>query len=46
MSGQGKYRNLWENYYTDAEAVIFVVDSEDRLRISVARNELEVLLEH
>lgn len=37
---------MWENYYTDAEAVIFVIDSDDRLRIQVARNELEVLLSH
>ena len=36
MSGQGKYRKLWEQYYDSAEAVIFVVDADDRLRISVA----------
>ncbi|KAK6017621.1 ADP-ribosylation factor family protein [Ostertagia ostertagi] len=30
MAGQGKYRNLWETYYLNAQAVIFVVDSADR----------------
>src|SRR6056300_106798 len=46
MSGQGKYRSLWEKYYHEAEAVIFVVDAADELRFGVARNELELLLEH
>lgn len=35
---------MWEHYYKDAEAIIFVVDSTDRLRFVVARNELEQLL--
>ena len=24
MSGQGRYRTLWEHYYTDCQAIIFV----------------------
>ncbi|KAL7983502.1 hypothetical protein Chor_000378 [Crotalus horridus] len=27
MSGQGRYRNLWEHYYKDCQAIIFVIDS-------------------
>jgi ADP-ribosylation factor-like protein 6 len=46
MSGQSKYRSLWEQYYEESEAIIFVVDSADKLRIKVARNELENLLDH
>lgn len=46
MSGQSKYRSLWEQYYEEAEAIIFVIDSADRLRIKVAQNELENLLDH
>uniref|UniRef100_A0A9J2PU74 ADP-ribosylation factor-like protein 6 n=1 Tax=Ascaris lumbricoides TaxID=6252 RepID=A0A9J2PU74_ASCLU len=46
MSGQGKYRNLWETYYKEVDGVIFVVDSSDRLRIAVARDELWLLLDH
>ena len=32
MSGQGRYRNLWEHYYKDVQAVIFVVDTSDKIR--------------
>jgi len=46
MSGQGRYRNLWEHYYTDVEAIIFVLDSTDRLRMCVAKEELIQLLTH
>ncbi|XP_057293952.1 ADP-ribosylation factor-like protein 6 [Hydractinia symbiolongicarpus] len=46
MSGQGKYRNLWEYYYKDAQAIIFVIDSSDKFRIVVAKEELDTLLSH
>ena len=46
FSGQGRYRNMWEMYYKDAQAVIFVIDSADRLRMAVARDELEGILSH
>jgi ADP-ribosylation factor-like protein 6 len=37
---------LWEHYYPDADVIIFVIDSSDKLRISVAKDELETLLSH
>ena len=37
MSGQSKYRSLWENYYPDVQAVIFVLDSTDKIRLCVAK---------
>ncbi|KAF7211704.1 ADP-ribosylation factor-like protein 6 [Nothobranchius furzeri] len=46
MSGQGRYRNLWEHYYKDGQAIIFVIDSADQLRMVVAKEELETLLNH
>nr|XP_005992054.1 PREDICTED: ADP-ribosylation factor-like protein 6 isoform X2 [Latimeria chalumnae] len=46
MSGQGRYRNLWENYYREAQAIIFVIDSGDKLRMVVAMEELDTLLNH
>jgi ADP-ribosylation factor-like protein 6 len=46
MSGAGKYRVLWESYYRDAHAVIFVVDAADTLRLAVVRDELAGLLAH
>ena len=46
MSGQGKYRSLWEKHYGSIDAVIFVIDSADELRFGVAKNELEMILEN
>ena len=46
MSGQGRYRSLWESYYRDAHAIIYVLDCTDKLRMTVARDELNSLLEH
>ena len=46
MSGQGRYRNLWEHYYRECDGIIFVIDSSDKLRMSVAKDELTMLLEH
>lgn len=46
MSGQGRYRSLWEHYYADVQAIIFVLDSTDRIRMVVAKEELQMLLQH
>lgn len=46
MSGHGRYRDLWEHYYKDCHGVIFVVDSSDRLRLVVVKEELDLLLQH
>ncbi|XP_052456431.1 ADP-ribosylation factor-like protein 6 isoform X2 [Carassius gibelio] len=46
MSGQGRYRNLWEHYYKEGQAIIFVIDSGDKLRMVVAKEELDTLLNH
>lgn len=46
MSGQSKYRSLWEKYYELCEGIVFVVDSADDLRVAVAKNELEIILEN
>ncbi|DAZ97649.1 TPA: hypothetical protein N0F65_003967 [Lagenidium giganteum] len=46
MSGQSRYRSLWENYYSDVQAIIFVLDSTDTIRMCVAKDELEQLVEH
>eukprot|EP00904_Undaria_pinnatifida_P001826 jgi/Undpi1/11644/HiC_scaffold_36.g13939.m1 len=44
MSGQSRYRTLWEHYFCDVHAIIFVVDSTDRVRMCVAKEELEEVL--
>ncbi|KAJ3159765.1 ADP-ribosylation factor-like protein 6 [Geranomyces michiganensis] len=46
MSGQGRYRPFWEKYYGDADGVVWVIDSSDTARISVAREELWRALGH
>ena len=46
MSGQGRYRTLWANYYHATHGVIFVIDSSDKTRFLVAREELQQLLTH
>ncbi|XP_056144917.1 ADP-ribosylation factor-like protein 6 [Lampris incognitus] len=46
MSGQTRYRSLWEHYYKDSHAIIFVIDSGDTLRMVVAKEELDTLLNH
>lgn len=46
MSGQSQYRSLWERYYAKAEAIIFVIDSSDRIRTCIAKSELDELLKH
>ena len=44
MSGQGRYRNLWEHYYKDVGGIIFCIDSTDKIRMCVAKDELESML--
>lgn len=46
MSGAQQYRNLWPYYYAKTQAVIFVVDSSDKIRMCVAKNELEAMLQN
>ncbi|KAI8588851.1 putative ADP ribosylation factor 79F [Geranomyces variabilis] len=46
MSGQGRYRPFWEHYYGDADGVVWVIDSSDAARISVAREEFWRTLGH
>nr|CAD7570960.1 unnamed protein product [Timema californicum] len=43
---KGRYRDLWEHYYKDCQGIIFVIDSSDRLRLVVVREELDLLLQH
>jgi len=46
MSGQGRYRNLWEHYFKGINGIIFVIDSSDSLRLVVAKEELDLMLKH
>jgi len=44
VGGQDKIRPLWRHYYQNTQGIIFVVDSNDRERISEAREELQRML--
>ena len=44
VGGQDKIRPLWRHYYQNTQAVIFVVDSNDRDRVGEARDELHRML--
>ncbi|KAH7575306.1 hypothetical protein ACOSP7_005184 [Xanthoceras sorbifolium] len=45
VGGQSKIRPLWRHYFEKTQALIFVVDSNDRERIPEARNELHRILD-
>lgn len=45
IGGQDKIRKLWRYYYDGNQGLIFVVDSSDRDRIDIAREELQKTLE-
>lgn len=44
VGGQHKLRPLWKHYYLNTQAVIFVIDSSNRERLSEAQDELVKLL--
>ncbi|MBA7489705.1 hypothetical protein ES702_00239 [subsurface metagenome] len=44
LGGQVKFRNMWERYCRDVNAIIFVIDAADRDAIPVANDELHNLL--
>ncbi|OIV92859.1 hypothetical protein TanjilG_00993 [Lupinus angustifolius] len=44
VGGQDKIRPLWRHYFQNTQGLIYVVDSNDRERISEARDELHRML--
>eukprot|EP00618_Florenciella_parvula_P034669 CAMPEP_0119544230 /NCGR_PEP_ID=MMETSP1344-20130328/54606_1 /TAXON_ID=236787 /ORGANISM="Florenciella parvula, Strain CCMP2471" /LENGTH=151 /DNA_ID=CAMNT_0007588693 /DNA_START=111 /DNA_END=563 /DNA_ORIENTATION=+ len=44
IGGQDRIRSLWRHYYHGTDAVIFVVDANDRDRVETAREELHKLM--
>jgi ADP-ribosylation factor-like protein 8 len=45
LGGQPRFRNMWERYCRDVQAIVFVVDAADASKLDTARNELHNLLE-
>lgn len=46
LGGQKKMRSMWERYYTEANAVIFVVDSADLIRLEEAKVAFDSVCDH
>merc|ERR1711957_901269 len=44
IGGQDRIRKLWRHYYQGTNAVIYVVDSNDRERMEDARDELTKMM--
>ncbi|CAH1787040.1 unnamed protein product, partial [Owenia fusiformis] len=44
VGGRDKIRPLWRHYYQNTDAIVFVVDSNDRERIDFAKSELENII--
>ena len=44
VGGQDKLRQLWKHYLTATDGMIFIVDSADRERWSIAKSELMTIL--
>ena len=44
VGGQDKLRPLWRHYFQNTNGVIFVVDSNDKDRVTQARDELQKML--
>ncbi len=44
IGGQDRLRPLWRHYYEGTNGIIFVVDSADRARVQVAKEEIEKMM--
>lgn len=45
VGGQDKIRPLWRHYFSGTQGLIFVIDSNDRDRISEAKEELRRIIQ-
>ena len=46
LGGQAKLRRVWTTYYVGAHAVVLVIDSTDRERLTLVRDELAAITEN
>ena len=44
VGGQDKIRGLWKHYYQNTEGLIYVIDSSDKERLHIAKEELHKML--
>ncbi len=46
LGGQSGLRVIWDKYFADAHAIIFVIDAADKKRFDEATKELDSVLSH
>ncbi|KAJ9458663.1 ADP-ribosylation factor-like protein 6 [Diplonema papillatum] len=46
MGGAKQFRSLWTHYYQNVQGVIFVIDTSDKIRMVIVKDELKMLIEH
>ncbi|OAJ39960.1 hypothetical protein BDEG_23751 [Batrachochytrium dendrobatidis JEL423] len=44
LGGQRELRSIWEKYYSECHAIVFVVDSTDRVRIEEVQATLDKVI--
>lgn len=45
-SGSARYRNMWDHFVGEIQGVIYVIDSADRSRLSIAKKNIEEFFKH
>jgi len=43
-SGQGRSRDGWSQFFSEVEAVVYVIDSRDLDRLSIVKENMEIIL--
>ena len=46
LGGQQSFRSIWNNYFEDADVLIYIVDSADEDRFEEAKRTLHTILQH
>lgn len=46
MGGARKFRDIWQHHFGQAQGIIFVIDSSERSRMCLVRDELKLMMEH
>jgi len=45
MGGAKRFRDLWIHHLRDIQGIVFVIDSSDKVRLVLVKDELQILLE-
>jgi ADP-ribosylation factor related protein 1 len=46
LGGQQSFRSIWNNYFEDADIIVYVVDAADEERLEEAKTTLQKVLKH